>query len=313
MEYRNLGSTGTKVSVVGIGCNNFGAKNDAAQTQHIVDAAIDAGINLFDTADVYGGAGKSEEFLGKALQGKRQDVVVATKFGAPMGEGQHLQGASRSYIIRAVEASLKRLGTDYIDLYQLHVPDGSTPPEETLAALDDLVTQGKVRYLGSSNFAGWQIADAEWIARTRNINRFVTAQNQYSLLDRRIEREVVPACNKFGLGVLPYFPLASGLLTGKYQRGVEVPSDSRLAAWGKRGADQLSDANFDVVERLSQFAQANGHTLLELAMSWLVCLPYISSVIAGATTAEQVAANVNAVGWRLSANEMAEVALLSKR
>ena len=197
MEYRNLGSTGTKVSVVGIGCNNFGAKNDASQTQLIVDAAVDAGINLFDTADVYGGAGKSEEFLGRALQGKRQDVVVATKFGAPMGEGPHMHGASRSYIFRAVEASLKRLGTDYIDLYQLHVPDGSTPPEETLAALDDLVTQGKVRYLGSSNFAGWQIADAEWIARTRNLNRFVTAQNQYSLLDRRIEREVVPACNKF--------------------------------------------------------------------------------------------------------------------
>lgn len=313
MEYRNLGSTGTKVSVVGIGCNNFGSKNDASDTQLIVDAAIDAGINLFDTADVYGSAGKSEEFLGKALQGKRQDVVVATKFGAPMGEGQHMHGASRSYIFRAVEASLKRLDTDYIDLYQLHVPDGSTSTEETLGALDDLVTQGKVRYIGSSNFAGWQIADAEWIARTRNMNRFVTAQNQYSLLDRRIEREVVPACKKFGLGVLPYFPLASGLLTGKYQRGIEAPSDSRLAAWGKRGADQLSDANFDVVERLSQFAEERGHTLLELAMSWLVCLPYISSVIAGATTTEQVAANANAVAWKLSEDEMAEIASLSKR
>ncbi len=313
MEYRNLGSSGTKVSVVGIGCNNFGSKNDASETQLIVDAAVDAGINLFDTADVYGSAGKSEEFLGKALAGKRQDVVVATKFGAPMGEGQHLHGASRNYIFRAVDASLKRLDTDYIDLYQLHIPDGSTPMEETLGALDDLVTQGKVRYIGSSNFAGWQIADAEWIARSGNMNRFVTAQNQYSLLDRRIEREVVPACNKFGLGVLPYFPLASGLLTGKYQRGVEAPSDSRLAAWGERGADQLSDANFDVVDRLSRFAQEQGHTLLELAMSWLVCLPYISSVIAGATTAEQVAANANAAGWKLSADEMAEVAVLSKR
>jgi aryl-alcohol dehydrogenase-like predicted oxidoreductase len=313
MEYRNLGSTGTKVSIVGIGCNNFGIKNDAGQTQQIVHAAIDAGINLFDTADVYGGVGKSEEFLGKALQGKRQKVVIATKFGAPMGQEQDLQGASRRYIFRAVEASLKRLDTDYIDLYQLHIPDASTSMEETLRALDDLVTQGKIRYLGSSNFAGWQIADAEWIARTGNGNRFVTAQNQYSLLDRRIEREVVPACTRFGLGILPYFPLASGLLTGKYRRGVEAPSGSRMAAWGKRGADQLSDANFDVVERLAGFAERHDHTLLELAMSWLACLPYISSIIAGATTTEQVQANARAVGWKLTENEMSELAVLSKR
>jgi len=313
MEYRNLGSTGLKVSVVGIGCNNFGRRCDQARTKSIVDKAIDTGITLFDTADAYGPTGLSEEYLGKALQGRRQDLVIATKFGSPMGEGDLMHGASRRYIYNAVEASLKRLDTDYIDLYQLHFPDASTPIEETLAALDDLISQGKVRYIGNSNFSGWQIADADWIAQSQNLSRFVTAQNLYSLLDRRIEREVVPACQRFGLGILPYFPLASGLLTGKYTRGEAPPQGSRLEQWGERGTTALSDRNFEIVERLTAFAEERGHSLLELAFSWLISLPHISSVIAGATTPEQVSANAAAANWQLTAEEQLQVAELSKR
>ena len=221
MEFRNLGNSGLKVSTVGLGCNNFGMRIDADQTRAVVHAALDAGINFFDTADVYGGQ-KSEVFLGQALKGiDRDSVVIATKFAMPTGEGR--QGASRRYIMSAVEASLDRLGTGYIDLYQQHRPDPDTPIEETLRALDDLVSAGKVRYLGNSNFNGWQLADADWTARSEGLNRFVSAQNHYNLLDRRIEREVLPACERFGLGQLPYFPLASGLLTGKYDRGQPAP------------------------------------------------------------------------------------------
>ncbi len=313
MEYRNLGSTGLKVSVVGIGCNNFGRRCDQGTTKSVVDKAIDAGITLFDTADVYGPTGLSEEYLGKALQGRRQETVVASKFGSPMGEGDLMRGASRRYIFNAVEASLKRLNTDYIDLYQLHFPDVSTPIEETLGALDDLVSQGKVRYLGNSNFSGWQIADADWQARNGNLNRFVTAQNLYSLLDRRIEREVVPACQRFGLGILPYFPLASGMLTGKYTRGEAPPQGSRLEQWGGRAAAALSDKNFEIVENLTAFAAERDHSLLELAFSWLASLPYISSVIAGATTPDQVEANAAAADWQLSPKEQQQVAEISKQ
>ena len=313
MEYRRLGQTGTRVSVVGIGCNNFGMRIDQAATSAVVGAAIDCGINFFDTADVYGGAGKSEEYLGKALGGKRSEVVLASKFGAPMGDGELQKGASRRYIFKAVEASLKRLGTDYIDLYQLHLPDTETSIEETLGALDDLVSQGKIRYIGNSNFSGWQIADADWSARSGSMNRFVTAQNQYNLLDRRVEREVIPSCVRFGLGVLPYFPLASGLLTGKYRRGEQAPDGTRLAAWGERGAKALSDDNFEVLDKLTAFAADHGKSLLELAMSWLVCKPVISSVIAGATNPEQVVANANAAQWRLTAEQSAEIDRISKR
>jgi aryl-alcohol dehydrogenase-like predicted oxidoreductase len=306
MELRRLGNSGLKVSEVGLGCNNFGMRIDEAQTQAVVDAAIDAGVTLFDTADIYG-ATKSEEFLGKALGKRRQNVVVATKFGMRVGDDERRKGGSRRWIMRAVEDSLSRLRTDYIDLYQFHQPDPETPIEETLRALDHLVAQGKVRYIGNSNFAGWQIADADWTARTAHRTRFVSAQNQYSLIERRVEHEVLPACERFGLGFLPYFPLASGLLSGKYKRGVAPPEGTRLAAWGQRGAQALNEKNFDKVEKLTAFAEARGHTILELAFAWLLGHPVVSSVIAGATSPEQVRANAATAEWRLTPDEVAEV------
>ncbi len=314
MEYRNLGNTGLKVSIVGIGCNNFGRRCDAVATAAVVDAALDAGVNFFDSADIYGPNGLSEEYLGQAIKGKdRSSVIIASKFANPMGAGDLMRGASRRYIMNAVDASLKRLGTDYIDLYQQHVPDDQTPIEETLRALDDLVRSGKVRYTGHSNFNGWQLTDAHWTARHHGLNPFVTAQNHYSLIDRRIEKDVVPAAQHFGIGILPYFPLASGLLTGKYQRGEAAPQGTRLAAWGERGAAALSEQNFAIVDKLTAFAQAHDRTLLELAMSWLATKPYISSVIAGATSVMQVEQNAAAATWRLSDAEMAEVNELSTR
>ena len=314
MEYRNLGTSGLKVSVVGIGCNNFGMRIDADQTREVVHAAIDHGINFFDSADIYGGRGKSEEFLGQAIKDKdRSQLIIASKFANPMGEGDMMKGASRRYIMNAVEDSLRRLDTDYIDLYQQHVPDPDTPIEETLRALDDLVTQGKVRYIGNSNFRGWQIADADWTAKHEGLNRFVCAQNLYSLMDRRLEREVVPACERFGLGILPYFPLASGMLTGKYKRGEAPAEGTRMAAMGPRAQAAMSDENFDMVEKLTAFAESKGHTILDLAMSWLATKPFISSVIAGATSPMQVEANANAASWRLTPEEMAEVDAISKR
>ncbi len=307
MEFRNLGETGLRVSVIGLGCNNFGMKIDQAATTDVVGAAIDSGINFFDTADVYGGQGTSETFLGKALGERRHDVVVASKFGVSMGAGDLMKGASRRYIMNSIEATLKRLNTDYLDLYQLHFPDESTPIDETLSALDTVVRQGKVRYIGSSNFSGWQIADADWTSRLHGETRFVTSQSQYNLLDRAIEAEVVPACQRFGLGILPYFPLASGMLTGKYKRDAEAPEGSRFGTFGDWGKQAIATTNFDVVEQLSAFAEERGHTLLELAFSWLVCLPYIPSVIAGATSVDQVASNAGAGEWKLSADEMAEI------
>jgi aryl-alcohol dehydrogenase-like predicted oxidoreductase len=314
MEYRNLGPTGLKVSIVGIGCNNFGMRCSEENTTAVVNAALDEGINFFDTADVYGPRGVSEEFLGKALKDKdRSQVVIASKFANPMGDGELMKGASRRYIMNAVEASLKRLGTDYIDLYQQHIPDAETPVEETLRALDDLVRDGKVRYIGNSNFSGWQVANADWTAKEAGLNRFVTAQNLYSLLDRRLEREVIPACQEFGIGVLPYFPLASGMLTGKYSRGAEAPKGTRLSMMGDRAKAAMSDDVFDMVEKLTAFAEERDHTILELAMSWLATLPYISSVIAGATSAEQVRQNAQAASWRLSDEEMWQVAEISQK
>jgi len=310
MEYRRLGASGLKVSEVGLGCNNFGMRIDQAGTNAVVAAALDNGINFFDTADVYG-ALQSEVMLGEALKGKRHDVVLATKFASPTGAGPDDRGGSRRYVMRAVEASLKRLGTDYIDLYQMHRPDPDTPIEETLGALDDLVTQGKIRYIGNSNFTGWQIADADWIARDGHINRFVSAQNNYSLLERKVEFEVNPACERFGLGMLPFFPLASGLLTGKYVRGEAPPEGTRLAAWGPRGAAALNDKNFDRLEKLSSWADGRGKTLLDLAFAWLLGHPVVSSVIAGATRPEQVAANAAAGAWKLTHEEVEEVTKLA--
>jgi aryl-alcohol dehydrogenase-like predicted oxidoreductase len=309
MKLRRLGASGLKVSAVGLGCNNFGMRIDEKQTQAVVDAAIDAGVTLFDTADIYG-ATKSEEFLGKALGKKRNKIVLATKFGMRHGDNEAKKGGSRRWIMRAVEDSLERLRTDHIDLYQFHAPDPETPIDETLRALDDLVSQGKIRYIGNSNFAGWQIADADWQARIVGQTRFVSAQNQYSLLERRVEHEVLPACERFGLGFLPFFPLASGLLSGKYKRGEAPPEGTRLAAWGPRGAQALNDKNFDKVEKLEAWAAERGHTILELAFAWLLGRPAVSSVIAGATSPEQVQANAATADWALTPDEVAEVSKL---
>ena len=304
MEHRRLGNSGLFVSEVGLGCNNFGGRLDEAATRDVVHAALDAGIDLLDTADMYGGS-LSEEYIGKALGPRRQDVILATKFGFGMGDGPHNRGASRRYIMRAVEASLRRLDTDYIDLYQIHFPDPQTPIDETLRALDDCVTSGKVRYIGCSNFAGWQIADAHWTAAGDGLNRFVSAQNQMSLLERGVLTEVIPACEHFGLGMLPYFPLASGLLTGKYRRGEGAPAGTRLA--GARAARSLSERNFDRVEALSAFAEERSRSLLDLAFGWLLSFPAVASVIAGATSPAQVRANVAASAMRLDAGEMQDV------
>ncbi len=312
MDYKNLGRSGLRVSAIGLGCNNFGRRCDQEQTTAVVEKALELGITFFDTADIYGPRGLSEENLGKALQGKRRDVIIATKFVGPMGEGALWGGASRRYIFDAVEASLKRLGTDYIDLYQIHFPDGRTPIEETLRALDDLVRQGKVRYAGCSNFTGWQVVEAQWTARTEHFAPLVSAQNQYNLLDRRIERELVPACDAYGLGVLPYFPLASGFLTGKYRPGEAPPEGTRLAA-GPMGQRVLTEGNFETLTKLEAFAQERGHSVLELAIGWLASQGHVSSVISGATKPEQVEQNVKAADWKLSGEELAEVDKITRR
>lgn len=312
MEHRRLGRSGLKVSEVGIGCNNFGGRCDRAATQAVVDAAIAAGITLFDTADVYGNQ-QSEVLLGEALGKRRQAVVIATKFAMPTGQAVHERGGSRRHVLAAVEASLRRLGTDYIDLYQMHAPDPDTPIDETLDALDVLVRQGKVRYLGNSNFCGWQIADADWVARTAHRTPFVSAQNHYSLLERGVETDVLGACERFGLGMLPFFPLASGMLTGKYRRNEAPPPGTRLANVGRLAERALNERNFTIVEKLTDFAAARSRKLIDVAFGWLLAKPVISSVIAGATSAEQVEANVAAATWRMSAEDVAAVDAIAKR
>lgn len=297
--------------MVGIGCNNFGRRLDLDGTAAVLNQAIDEGINLFDTADIYGGEGASEDLMGKALEGKRHQVVLATKFAGPMGEGPMSKGTSRNHIIDAVDASLTRLKTDYIDLYQVHFPDPLTPMEETMRALDDLVRAGKVRYIGNSNYAGWQIANAHWIAQQYGMTPFISAQNEWSLLKRAVETEIVPAAQEFGLGVLPFFPLSSGLLTGKYKRGQDAPEGTRLSA-GPMAERALTDRNFDVVEKLEEYATSHGHTLLELAMSWLASHPAVGSVIAGATKPEQVTSNAASASWVLTDEERAEVDALAR-
>ena len=313
MEYKNLGRSGLQVSVVGLGCNNFGRRCDEKQTASVVHKALELGITFFDTADIYGPRGLSEEYLGKALHDHRREAIIATKFVGPMGEGSLWGGASRRYIFEAVEASLRRLDTDHIDLYQIHFPDGRTPIEETLRALDDLVRQGKVRYVGCSNFAAWQVAEAQWTARTEHLAPLASAQNQYSLLDRRIERELVPACNAYGLGVLPYFPLASGFLTGKYRPGQPPPEGSRLAGAAPGAERILTERNFETLAKLEPFAESRGHSMVELAIGWLASQPHVASVIAGATKPEQVEQNVRAAEWRLTADELTEVGGLTRR
>jgi aryl-alcohol dehydrogenase-like predicted oxidoreductase len=307
MRYRSLGESGLLVSVVGLGCNNFGGRVDADGTRAVVDAAIDAGITLFDTADTYGRVGGSERALGEVLGTRRDQVVLATKFGhqhTDMGYGP-AAGAKggRAYIRRAVTESLRRLRTDHIDLYQLHTPDPVTPMEETIAALDELVAEGKVRYIGHSNLDGWQLADAAHLAARTGRTPFVSAQNHWSLLEREAEREVTPAAVHFGLGVLPYFPLANGLLTGKVRRGQPVPGNSRLV--GRDG--YVTEAKLDKVEALVAWAQQHGVTILDVAIGALAAKPGCSSVIAGATSAEQVKANAAAGEWVPTVAELAEI------
>jgi len=307
MRYRPLGDSGLMVSVTGLGCNNFGRRLDLDATRAVVDAALEAGITLLDTADTYGNGGGSEELLGEVLAGRRDEVVLATKFGHQefdMGYGP-TAGAKggRAYIRRAVERSLRRLKTDYLDLYQIHTPDPVTPVAETLAALGELVAEGKVRYLGNSNFTGWQIADAAHVARAALAVPFVSAQNHWSLLERRAEAEVVPAARHFGLGVLPYFPLANGLLTGKARKGQAPPPGSRLA--GRPG--YLTESKLDRVEALISWAAERGLTVLEVAIGALAAQPGCASVIAGATSPEQVKANAAAADWIPSAADLAEL------
>jgi aryl-alcohol dehydrogenase-like predicted oxidoreductase len=307
MRYRSLGDSGLMVSVAGLGCNNFGSRIDLAGTRAVVDAAIDDGITMFDTADIYGDGGASEELLGEVLAGRREQVVLATKFGHlgyDMGYGP-AAGAKggRSYIRRAVERSLRRLRTDYLDLYQLHTPDPVTPVAETLAALTELVAEGKVRYLGNSNFAGWQIADAAHVARAAGAAPFVSAQNPWSLLEREVEADVLPAARHFGLGVLPYFPLANGLLTGKVRRGQAPPAGSRLAS----RLGYVTDDKLDRVEALIAWAAERRLTVLEVAVGALAAQDGCACVIAGATTPEQVKANAAAAEWLPSAEELADL------
>ncbi len=316
MELRNLGRSGLRVSAIGLGCNNFGMRIDLEATRRVVHKALDLGITLFDTADIYGNRGGSETMLGQVLGERRRDIVLATKFGMSMDPPEQAatgpqKGGSRRYIMKAVEDSLRRLRTDWIDLYQLHQPDPLTPMEETLRALDDLIHQGKVRYIGCSNLPAWQVVEAEWTARHLGINAFVSCQDEYSLLVRGIERELVPAVQVYGLGLLPYFPLASGLLTGKYQRDTPPPADTRMATLQNLSARYLTEQNWDTTEQLRAFAGRRGHSLLELAFSWLLARPQVASVIAGATRPEQLEQNVAAGDWRLSTDELAEVDAIS--
>lgn len=307
---RRLGNSGLTISSVGLGANNFGLRIDASESRKVVDAALDAGVTFIDTSDSYG---ESESILGAILEGRRDDIVIATKFGSRLhrddvGDDWGARG-SRRYIRQAVERSLRRLRTDWIDLYQLHYPDPNTPIDETLGALDDLVHEGKVRYIGSSNLTAWQVADAEWTARTVGSTRFVSAQNHYNLLERRADDELIPALERFGVGLLPYFPLASGLLTGKYRRGTPAPENSRIVAWGQQ--DRLNDAYFDRVEALEAFADARGVSLVSVAIGWLLARPTVASVIAGATSSEQVIANV-AAAWTPSDEDLVELDALGR-
>lgn len=306
MQYRNLGSSGLKVSAIGLGTNQFGGKVDQKGVAEIISAAVDLGINFLDTANVYQ-RGRSEETIGKAIKGhRRYDIILATKFHNKMGEGPNDRGNSRKHIMRAVEDSLKRLDTDYIDLYQVHRWDSSVPIEETLRALDDLITQGKVRYIGSSGFASWQISLSQKISEQWGWNKFVTEQPHYHMLVRETEKEILPACDYFGIGILPYFPLAGGFLTGKYQRGQDIPKGSR-GETSSYVQSYLVDKNFTILEQLSSFTKAHGHTMTELAHAWLLANPSVSSVISGATKVEHLQENAKGVAWVLSDEELAEV------
>ncbi len=314
MEQRNLGNSGLRVSVVGLGCNNFGGERiDLEASRKVLYKALDLGITLVDTADTYGSRGESEKIIGECLGDRRKDIVLATKCGLPMDDAGVLKGASRRYILSAVEASLKRLKTDWIDLYIIHRPDPLTPIEETLRALDDLVRSGKVRYTGCSTFAAWQVVEAQWTARHHNLSHFVGCQDEYNLFRRGLEKDLQSVMQSYGLGLIPHTPLAAGLLTGKYKRNAPLPAGARITR-EKRQADRwISGANWDTVERLTALCEARGHSLLELAMSWLASRPVVASIIAGATSPEQLELNARAVNWRLNAEDLAEIDKVTKR
>jgi aryl-alcohol dehydrogenase-like predicted oxidoreductase len=311
MQLRNLGQSGLRVSTIGLGCNNFGGRIDLEATRLVIHKALDLGITLFDTADTYGERGGSETLMGQILGDDRKRIVLATKFGMPMDDVGVKVGGARRYIMQAVEDSLRRLRTDWIDLYQMHQTDPRTPIEETLRALDDLIRQGKVRYIGCSNFPAWQVVEAAWTARTAGLNAFVSHQDEYSLIFRRPEAELMPATRKYGLGMLPYFPLASGLLTGKYRRNAAMPADARLTKTQRLADRYLTERNWEIAEALGDFAEARGRTMLELAFSWLLAQAPVSSVIAGATRPEQLEQNVKAGGWDLTGEELAEIARIT--
>ncbi|HEU5439388.1 MAG TPA: aldo/keto reductase [Ktedonobacterales bacterium] len=305
MEYRRLGASGLRVSVIGLGGNTFGRFTDAQGTEQIVSVALDAGINFFDTANVYG-TGVSEEHLGRALQGRRDQAIIATKAGMRMGAGPNESGSSREHLMASVQASLKRLQTDYIDLFQIHRYDPDTPLEETLGALDDLVRSGAVRYVGCSNYDAWQMTRALWISDRRGWAAFIANQPEYSMLSHDIERELVPACLELGVGIIPYSPLAGGVLTGKYAAGQPAPEGTR-GYNNPRFAERLRPATLETVSRLSAWASERGHSVGELALAWLAAQPAVSTIIAGVTKPEQVTANVAAGAWRLSQQDLAEI------
>jgi aryl-alcohol dehydrogenase-like predicted oxidoreductase len=311
MRLRNLGASGLRVSTIGLGCNNFGGRIGLEETRAVIHKALDLGITLFDTADTYGERGGSETLMGQILGEQRKHIVLATKFGMPMDEVGVKVGGARRYIMQAVEDSLRRLRTDWIDLYQMHQTDPRTPIEETLRALDDLIRQGKIRYIGCSNFPAWQMVEAAWTARSNGLNAFVSHQDEYSLVARRAEAELMPASRKYGLGMLPYFPLASGLLTGKYRRNAAMPADARLTKTQRLADRYLTERNWKIAEALGDFADARGRAMLELAFSWLLAQAPVSSVIAGATRPEQVEQNVRAGEWAMTADELAEIARIT--
>ncbi len=306
MKYRHLGNSGLEVSVIGIGTNNFGGRMEFKEAREVIFAAIDVGINFIDTANIYS-HGNSEEIIGRSLVDRRDEVLIATKFGMLWEQGPHGQGGSRKHIMDSLEGSLRRLQTDRIDLYQMHCQDTETPIEETLRALDDAVRDGKVRYIGLSNFDPWRIADAQWTAAHNGYTKFISSQPEYSMLERGVERAVLPVSEKYGLGTLPYFPLAHGFLTGKYRRNEAVPENTRLALTPDAQGRRLSDRNFDILEQLEVFVEKRGHTMVELAFAWLLDRASVGSVIAGASTPEQIRQNAAAADWELTAEDMEEL------
>ena len=312
MEIRNLGQSGLRVSAIGLGCNNFGGRIGLEATRAVIHKAIDLGITFFDTSDTYGDRGGSETDMGLVLGDRRKDIVLATKFANPMDDSGEKQGASRRYIVTAVEDSLRRLRTDWIDLYQVHAFDPRTPIEETVRALDDLIRQGKIRYAGCSNFPAWRLTEADWTARTLGLNRFVSCQDEYSLVFRAAEKELMPAARAAGMGLLPYFPLASGLLTGKYRRNTPMPAGTRFASTQRLAERYLTGRNWEIAEKLGDFAESRGHSMLELAFSWLLAQSPVASVIAGATLPAQLEQNVKAGSWKLTPDDLAAIDLIAR-